>query len=53
MRQPGSSFKLFVYLAALENGLGLDTVVDDSPTIQIGDWAPKNDEGKYRGPITW
>ncbi|QMW22295.1 transglycosylase domain-containing protein [Sandaracinobacteroides saxicola] len=50
-RQPGSSFKLFVYLAALERGFTLDSQVDDSPTIMIGDWAPKNDEEKYRGLI--
>ncbi|QXQ05745.1 zinc-ribbon domain-containing protein [Sphingosinicellaceae bacterium] len=50
MRQPGSSFKLFVYLAALHAGDTPNTIIDDSP-ITIGDWQPKNDEGKYRGPI--
>lgn len=51
MRQPGSSFKLFVYLAALRSGFTLDSQVDDTPDIVIGDWAPRNDEDKYRGPI--
>ena len=50
LRQPGSSFKLFVYLAALHTGVTPSTIVDDSPVV-IGDWAPKNDENKYRGPI--
>lgn len=50
LRQPGSSFKLFVYLAALRAGATTSTIVDDSPVV-IGDWEPKNDENKYRGPI--
>ena len=49
-RQPGSSFKLFVYLAAFHAGMTPNTIIDDSP-ITIGDWQPKNDEGKYRGRI--
>jgi penicillin-binding protein 1A len=50
-RQPGSSFKLFVYLAALEAGLTpVDTIVDEP--IQIGDYAPKNDDLKFRGTIS-
>ncbi len=49
-RQPGSSFKLFVYLAALRNGYTLDSTVDDSP-VEIDGWKPRNDEGKYRGVI--
>ncbi|QYE35335.1 PBP1A family penicillin-binding protein [Polymorphobacter sp. PAMC 29334] len=51
LRQPGSSFKLFVYLAALHAGATTGTIIDDSPTT-IGDWSPKNDEGKYRGRIS-
>ncbi|WP_419814013.1 transglycosylase domain-containing protein [Glacieibacterium sp.] len=51
LRQPGSSFKLFVYLAALKAGATTSTIVDDAP-ITIGTWSPKNDEGKYRGPIS-
>jgi penicillin-binding protein 1A len=48
-RQPGSSFKLFVYLAALRNGYTLESRVDDTP-VEIDGWKPRNDEGKYRGP---
>ena len=50
LRQPGSSFKLFVYLAALRAGATPSTIYDDAP-ITIGDWSPKNDENRYRGPI--
>ncbi|WP_375250141.1 transglycosylase domain-containing protein [Sphingomonas sp.] len=50
-RQPGSTFKLFVYLAAMRAGLTPDTVRDDSP-IEIAGWKPKNDDGRYLGPIT-
>ena len=50
-RQPGSSFKLFVYLAALEAGRKPgDTIVDEP--IQIGDYAPKNDDLRFRGEIS-
>jgi penicillin-binding protein 1A len=48
-RQPGSSFKLFVYLAALRNGYTPQSTVDDTP-VEIDGWKPRNDEGKYRGP---
>ncbi|MGI4879491.1 MAG: transglycosylase domain-containing protein, partial [Janthinobacterium lividum] len=51
LRQPGSSFKLFVYLAALHGGATTSTMIDDAP-LTIGDWSPKNDEGKYRGRIS-
>ncbi len=50
-RQPGSSFKLFVYLAALEAGFRPDSVVEDSP-ITIGGWSPRNDNGRHVGPVT-
>lgn len=50
-RQPGSSFKLFVYLAALEGGVKpTDTFVDEP--ITIDDWTPKNDNRGYIGPVT-
>lgn len=54
-RQPGSSFKLFVYLAGLESGYAPDTLVTDEPvTIPIvgGRWTPKNYTGRYLGEIT-
>lgn len=50
-RQPGSTFKLFVYLAALRAGLTPDDVRDDSP-VEIAGWKPRNDDGRYLGPIT-
>lgn len=50
-RQPGSAFKPFVYLAALEHGMTPDTIALDAP-ITIGGWSPKNDDGKFAGPIT-
>jgi penicillin-binding protein 1A len=49
-RQPGSSFKLFVYLAALEAGYRPDTIVRDEP-ITVGGWTPRNDNGRHAGPI--
>jgi penicillin-binding protein 1A len=50
-RQPGSTFKLFVYLAALRSGMTPDSMVDDSP-VTIGDWSPTNSNGRYAGKIT-
>ena len=50
-RQPGSAFKLFVYLAAFRAGWTPDSIVADRP-ITIGDWTPANSDGVYRGPIT-
>lgn len=51
LRQPGSAFKLFVFLAALEAGLQPDSVMTDGP-IEIGDWAPDNYDEKYYGEVT-
>jgi len=50
LRQPGSAFKPFIYLAALEAGYGPDDVFDDAP-IQIGKWRPNNYDGKYFGRV--
>ncbi|GGF03162.1 penicillin-binding protein [Stappia taiwanensis] len=50
-RQPGSAFKPFVYLAALESGLTPDTVRVDEP-IRFGKWAPRNYSKSYQGPVT-
>ena len=50
-RQPGSAFKLFVYLAALEAGhTPNDTVVDEP--VNINGWRPRNNDRSYRGPVT-
>ena len=51
LRQPGSAFKPFVFLAALETGLSPRSIINDSP-INIGGWRPRNYAGYYRGPIT-
>ena len=50
VRQPGSAWKLFVYLAALEAGYKPDDKVVDEP-VTIGGWSPRNSGGKYAGQI--
>jgi 1A family penicillin-binding protein len=50
-RQPGSLFKLFTYAAALEAGMRPDSLVVDRP-VQIGNWAPSNSSGGFRGAMT-
>jgi penicillin-binding protein 1A len=50
-RQPGSAFKLFVYLAAMRAGWTPDSIIQDSP-ITIDGWTPANSDRIYRGPIT-
>ena len=50
-RQPGSSFKLFVYLTALESGMKpTDTIVDEPVTI--GGWSPRNSTRTNLGPVS-
>ena len=48
LRQPGSSWKLFVYLAALESGYGPDSKVVDAP-VEIEGWSPRNANGRNIG----
>ncbi len=50
-RQPGSAFKPFVYLTALEHGLTPETVREDAP-ISVKGWKPENYEHEYLGPVT-
>ena len=50
-RQPGSIFKPFVYLAALEYGLKPTDMFEDKITA-IADWAPRNHDEKYMGPVS-
>ncbi len=50
-RQPGSAFKPFVWLAALETGLQPDDTVLDAP-VRVGAWSPVNFERRYLGEIT-
>lgn len=50
-RQPGSAFKPFVFVTALENNFTPDTVIEDSP-ITIDGWSPRNDSGRFSGSVT-
>jgi len=50
-RQPGSAFKMFVYLAALESGLTPDSKTLDLPILGAG-WSPRNEGAGYRGAVT-
>ncbi|HWU27372.1 MAG TPA: PBP1A family penicillin-binding protein [Rhizomicrobium sp.] len=51
LRQPGSAFKPFVYLAAFEHGRGPGDVMNDEP-VSIRGWAPDDYEGRYEGEIS-
>lgn len=50
-RQPGSAFKPFIYLTAIERGLRPDTLRDDKP-IAVKGWKPENYTREYHGPVT-
>ncbi|MBI3453664.1 MAG: penicillin-binding protein 1A [Rhodospirillales bacterium] len=50
-RQPGSAFKPFVYLAAVEAGMRPDDRISDAP-VTVGDWSPRNYDSGQRGEIT-
>ncbi len=50
-RQPGSAFKLFVYLAALDAGFRPDSLAVDEP-IEVDGWKPRNASGEFRGQVT-
>jgi penicillin-binding protein 1A len=50
-RQPGSAFKPFVYVTALEQGLTPSSTRVDAP-VRIGKWTPENYDNKYRGQVT-
>ncbi|WP_255375268.1 penicillin-binding transpeptidase domain-containing protein, partial [Oleiphilus sp. HI0132] len=54
-RQPGSNFKAFVYLAAIENGTTAASLINDAPIVFEDDnleaaWRPENSSGKFYGP---
>lgn len=57
-RQPGSSFKPFIYSASLEKGFSPATLINDAPLVFGGEetggqvWEPKNYDGKFEGPMT-
>lgn len=51
LRQPGSAFKLFAYLAALERGLDPQDMYIDAP-VTVEGWSPKNYTGRFSGQMT-
>lgn len=51
LRQPGSAFKTFVYLTALESGFDPDDMIEDKPIV-VGKWKPENYNKKYHGKVS-
>ena len=51
LRQPGSAFKTFVYLTALQKGYLPNDLIEDEPIV-LGDWKPENIDKKYHGKVT-
>ena len=55
-RQPGSSFKVYVYTAAIDSGMPPSTIIEDSPVSYPdgtgGTWSPQDDDHSYMGAIT-
>lgn len=54
-RSPGSTFKPFVYVAAIDNGYGPNSIIDDSPVEYFAGgktWRPQNYDHRFRGPIS-
>ena len=50
-RQPGSTYKPFLYSAALENGVMPETLINDAPLSDVGNWTPSNADGSAEGPM--
>ena len=50
VRQPGSAFKPFVFVAALENNYTPESVIDDKP-LKVGGWEPQNYNRKFSGKV--
>ena len=51
-RQPGSAFKTFVYLTALQKNISPSFIIDDAPIVYENGWSPENYEKEFRGPVT-
>ncbi|OQY39882.1 hypothetical protein B6228_02515 [Candidatus Atribacteria bacterium 4572_76] len=51
-RQPGSAFKPFIYLTALDNGFTPSNIIEDSPVTFKNGWSPENYEKEFSGPVT-
>ncbi|MDW3684581.1 PBP1A family penicillin-binding protein [Cupriavidus sp. CV2] len=52
LRQPGSTFKPFIYSAALERGVSATTLINDAPLDVSSRWQPGNDDGRFLGAVS-